>query len=1118
MSANLYPGIKSLYLILQRPYDLIRTTDVRDDLSGVKIWVSKTSNFNITTTTPYADGNAGLMTQITGLDEDTTYYVKYAFISKIDPDTYTVASQLSAKTLAAGVHVYGYLTNDPVGIATDSAGVVSASTNWQTVTNGVFKVYNDNTDVTGANTSNVGPVYSIKSGSTLGGLTATINDTTGAYYATGMTDDNGSVTFQAVYNGVTIERVWSVYKGKAGQLAPIITLTANVKEFIYKDINATTSQTTSSTITATLTNLSTQPTFTIEFYTRAGVSLGSGVSGTDFTVTTTAPYTLTITNSQFSAKGITLGYATVTATIGSVFDSLTLYRLNDGTDQITVEQSNPSHTLSAAANGDTVTANYVGSANIITVYKGITKLSVDNVSPYALNTWYVKSAVGTNITPDQSPEIGSNYITYDPAAAMTADDAYIDYTITVQTTATTSQDFVVRQSFAKSKQGNSSRAVNLTADRLAFITAKNTTTPAPNTITLLATQSSFTSPVYSWTVDGQAPGSLGTASGNTFTLNKFTSGGSKLVRVTVAESTGGYSEFDELSIFSLKEGDDAIVGTISNENQTISCDSTGTVKTGQFPFTTTFLVAQGSRLINGTSTPSVVFGPSGTVGTNMASTIDSSTGVITVTGISSEFASATYTATVNGITLTKTLNLNKSIDGSNAPVVNLTSTGQIFIVAKNTGTVSPTTQTFTASAYNVGTSPSIVWKVDGVTQAGQTGYTFSLASFNSGTKTVRVEVTAGGVTVFDVMTVYALKEGDDSLAAGLGNENQAVVCDNTGALIGSQPLSSQFVVFRGTTNITINNGITYSLITSGTNATTSGVTATIDYNTGAISVTNIAVANTVYIMQVGVRATIGSTTIDKVLTINKSLNGKTPVKGTDYVDGKSTYTATVYLQQATAPSTPPSGGSYNFTTSTLTEPTGWTKTLPTTSATLTTYISEYTFISAIPGDTITANTWSTPVAYVKNGTNGTTPVKGVDYTDGLRGIANLTRLVSYDLKSQTATYYATTGGAGTVGYECQQAFNDAYTGTVDRTPRPGDRVTLYQTAWSNTYLYAVGGYWSYVALKVDGGLIVEGTISASSLTIGKTTATARIQISENKIEVFSSYNSNIVRRVVIGEF
>jgi hypothetical protein len=978
MSANLYPGAASLFLVLSRPYDLIRTTDVRDDLSGVKIWVSKTNNFNTATTTPYADGNAGLITQIRGLDEDTTYYVKYAFVSKIDPDTVTVSTQLTAKTLAAGVHVYGYLTNDPVGISTDASGSVSAGTNWQTVTTGTFKVYNDNTDVTGANDStlgvgNPGPVYRIKTGSTLGGLTAVINSISGVYYATGMTDDNGSVVFEAVYNGVTIERVWSVYKGKAGQLAPIITLTTNVKEFVYKDVNATTSLTTSATIQARLTNLTAQPTFTIDFYTRANEFIASGVLNTDFTISSTAPYTLTITGTQFSNKGITVGYAIVTATIGTVFDKLTLYRLNDGTDQITVEQSNPVHTLSAAANGDTVLANYVGSGNTITVKKGITPLLVDNSSPYPPNTWRVESIDDThNIAVDQYPEVGTDFIRYDPMAAMTADDAYIDYTIRVQkiqgdgSSSSQYQDYKVRQSFAKSKQGiqgSTARTVNLTAPRQAFVTAKNSTTPVPSTILLTATQSNFVSPVYTWLIDGQVPGTLGTVSGNTLTLNSFASGNAKTIKVTVAESTGGnYSAFDEYSVYSLKEGDDSLAAGLSNENQTISCDSLGNVKTGQLPLTSTLQVVQGVNLLNGTTTPAATF--SKVIEYGMTSSINASTGVVTVTALTTEFANAQYRVTVGNVILDKVLTLNKSIEGSDAPTVNLSTTSQLFIAAKNSGVISPTSVTFTASAYNLGNSPSVVWKIDGVTQTGQTGYTLSVSSFATGTKIVRVEITGNGTTVFDQVTLYALKEGDDSIAAGLVNENQTITCDNTGHIIGGQlPLASSLGSARGAAML-VYPQVSFSKVSE------NGLTATIDEQTGVIAITAITAADNVYAMSATFRATVGSVTVDRILTINKSLNGKTPIKGTDYVDGKSTYTATVYRQLASAPLSAPTGGSYNFTTNYLTEPADWSKTLPTTSATLTTYASQYTFVTTVPGDTITATTWATPVAYVKNGAPG----------------------------------------------------------------------------------------------------------------------------------------------------
>ena len=85
MAAYLYPGVKSLQLVLDRPYDTIRTTDVRDDLVAVKVWYSLTSGFNPNQGqgTLVPSGNS-LNVTITGLTPNTRYYVKYAFISAID--------------------------------------------------------------------------------------------------------------------------------------------------------------------------------------------------------------------------------------------------------------------------------------------------------------------------------------------------------------------------------------------------------------------------------------------------------------------------------------------------------------------------------------------------------------------------------------------------------------------------------------------------------------------------------------------------------------------------------------------------------------------------------------------------------------------------------------------------------------------------------------------------------------------------------------------------------------------------------------------------------------------------------------------------------------------------
>ena len=96
MPATLTAGVKSLLLTLSTPYDTIRTDDVRDDLVAVKVWYSTTSGFTPPTQGTLAFDGLGLSITIPDLVVGTTYYVKYAFISAIDPNTYTVSSELSA--------------------------------------------------------------------------------------------------------------------------------------------------------------------------------------------------------------------------------------------------------------------------------------------------------------------------------------------------------------------------------------------------------------------------------------------------------------------------------------------------------------------------------------------------------------------------------------------------------------------------------------------------------------------------------------------------------------------------------------------------------------------------------------------------------------------------------------------------------------------------------------------------------------------------------------------------------------------------------------------------------------------------------------------------------------
>jgi len=87
MAASVTASIASLILTLDNPN--------RDDLSTVKVWASTTNGFtpNDLTNLVYT-GNA-LTIVLDNLTPLTLYYIKYAYISEIDPTDFTISAQLS---------------------------------------------------------------------------------------------------------------------------------------------------------------------------------------------------------------------------------------------------------------------------------------------------------------------------------------------------------------------------------------------------------------------------------------------------------------------------------------------------------------------------------------------------------------------------------------------------------------------------------------------------------------------------------------------------------------------------------------------------------------------------------------------------------------------------------------------------------------------------------------------------------------------------------------------------------------------------------------------------------------------------------------------------------------
>ena len=107
--ADLSAGTKSLILNLKTPTDW-NNTKPRNDLSTIRVWCSTTAGFTPGDTTLVFSGPFSSSITIPGLLDNTTYYVRYAFISSIDTTVYTYSKQYSQTTLSSSSGTNGAST------------------------------------------------------------------------------------------------------------------------------------------------------------------------------------------------------------------------------------------------------------------------------------------------------------------------------------------------------------------------------------------------------------------------------------------------------------------------------------------------------------------------------------------------------------------------------------------------------------------------------------------------------------------------------------------------------------------------------------------------------------------------------------------------------------------------------------------------------------------------------------------------------------------------------------------------------------------------------------------------------------------------------------------------
>ena len=376
-----------------------------------------------------------------------------------------------------------------------------------------------------------------------------------------------------------------------------------------------------------------------------------------------------------------------------------------------------------------------------------------------------------------------------------------------------------------------------------------------------ATSAFAGTPYYEFIVDGTTKQNSTTS---TFTLaDTDEPADQETVQVQVKArdggTTGAIKATDSVTIFGIKSGSDAVTAFLTNTAHTVSAGTDGSLASGALDNAGgTFKVFVGST----DRTTSCNFSEvSGQETSGLTSSINSSTGVYTISGLTVDIAKNVFRATIPAsisptgvqMTIDQTYSISKSrnglvgSNGNNAKTVKLTS--DKYAIAYNAAGTSPNP----SSAFNLTAStqgfedPYFKFTGDGITN--ETSFTdgnnsgaidpsdtFSFSppsGFFATPKILKVEVTEAADTstiiASDSIAIYAVQpgasgnDGDDAFTVICTNESHAIPADADGTNPVMTGSGTTFQVFKGNTQLTG--------ITSGTpNATQFKVTVNSDTN------------------------------------------------------------------------------------------------------------------------------------------------------------------------------------------------------------------------------------------------------------------------------------------------
>lgn len=286
----------------------------------------------VDTATNRVSPTTGLTTTLLESAFDTEAQVALRVLAEFtDGDTYTDSvTVIKVRDGAPGVNsVIGYLSNESHTVAADADGTGYSLTG----SGGRFHVFDGVSDVTG-----LGPNYDVFVTDTKNGLTISIDATTGLYNLSGTswTSDQENFTLRAIYNGVTIKRVYTISKSKAGdegEAAKLLTIAATGQIFAYDE-----SGTLKSADTIDFTASQEGSTATVNWKTQRW----NGSAWVDTTTNRVSPTTglsSALTEAAFDAEGEVSLRVLAEFTDGSTYsDAITVIKVQDGIEGLSVAE------------------------------------------------------------------------------------------------------------------------------------------------------------------------------------------------------------------------------------------------------------------------------------------------------------------------------------------------------------------------------------------------------------------------------------------------------------------------------------------------------------------------------------------------------------------------------------------------------------------------------------------------------------------------------------------------------------------------------------------------------------------------------------------------------------